>query len=199
MDRLNGRIAVITGAGSGIGAACAIEFIKQGMTVVGIGRRESRLDSVKQSIQGSLLSRFHVRKCDVQVEKDVLETFQWINQNFDGIDVLVNCAGVYRDGQLVGKYNIQDHKDTLYTTVMGTSYCIREAFNLMKSRKVPGHIFFITSQCVKENGRVPYWKDFNANMFVGSMHALKAMVETYRHEFRQEGVSIKTTVSWYIF
>ncbi|KAL5292888.1 DHRS11.2 family protein [Megaselia abdita] len=189
MDRLNDKIAAITGAGSGIGAACAIDFIKKGLIVIGIGRRENKLEAVKQSIPEDLRTKFHIRKCDVQVEKDVQDTFQWISEHFDGIDVLVNCAGVYREGELLGKYNIQDHKDSVYTTVMGTTYCVREAFGLMKS----GHIFFITSQFVKENGYIPYWEDFNANMFAGSMHALKAMVETYRQEFREKELSIKTT------
>lgn len=198
MDSLNGRIALITGAGSGIGAACAIDFVKNGLIVIGIGRRENRLDAVKQSVPEDLRNNFIARKCDVQVERDVLDTFKWIDETFQGIDVLVNCAGVYREGELVGKYNIQDHKDTLYTTVMGTTYCTREAFKFMRSRKVTGHMFFITSQVVKNNGHCPYWEDFNPNIFSGSVHALKAMVETYRQEFRDQKVCIKTTVSFFV-
>lgn len=196
MDRWRNKIAVITGAGSGIGAACAIDFVNSGMIVVGIGRRVGRLETVKNSMQSELVCNFHTRKCDVTVEQEVLDTFKWIIETFKGVDVLVNCAGIYKEGKLLDKYNTEFYKNSLYTVLMGALFCTRESFASMKERKVPGHIFFITSSLIKETGYIPYWEDAEINIFGASVHALKAMIETYRQEFREQEASVKTTVSF---
>lgn len=129
------------------------------------------------------------------MEQEVLDTFKWILEMFKGVDVLVNCAGIYRDGTLIDKYNTESYKNALHTVLMGAMVCKRESFASMKERNVPGHIFFITSSLVKESGAIPYWEDADINIFCGSSHALKAMVETYRQEFREQGAPVKTTVS----
>uniref|UniRef100_T1GLQ0 Uncharacterized protein n=1 Tax=Megaselia scalaris TaxID=36166 RepID=T1GLQ0_MEGSC len=196
MDRWRNKVAVITGAGSGMGAACAIEFIKAGIIVIGIGRRVGRIEYVKNSMPPDLIKNFHPVKCDVIVEKEVVDTFKWIVDTFGGVDVLVNCAGIYKEGTLVDKYNTESYKNCLYICLMGAMFATREAYASMKARNAPGHIFYITSSLVKETGYIPYWEQADINIMGANVHGLRAMVETYRQEFREHKAQVKTTVNY---
>ncbi|SPP88225.1 blast:Dehydrogenase/reductase SDR family member 11 [Drosophila guanche] len=69
MNRWLNRVAVVTGASSGIGAACCKDLVSKGMIVVGLARREHRLQELKSSLPDDQGARFHGRQCDVSVEQ----------------------------------------------------------------------------------------------------------------------------------
>jgi meso-butanediol dehydrogenase / (S,S)-butanediol dehydrogenase / diacetyl reductase len=84
--RLRGKIAIITGAGSGIGRGCAEAFLREGAKVVAVGRREQRLEAVAQSADALAVAADVSRADDVErVVCAAIETFGEVN-------VLVNCA-----------------------------------------------------------------------------------------------------------
>ncbi len=96
---MQGRIAVITGASSGIGRAAAFLFAQKGTTVVAVGRNEKDLAALRDSVK-SKKGSIKIHLADVtetsQLERMVSETVQ----NFGQIDVLVNAAGIIQNGTI---------------------------------------------------------------------------------------------------
>lgn len=192
MNRFHNKIAVVTGASSGIGAACATALVNSGMIVKALGRREHILKEVHDSLPENLRRNFHPTVCDVSKEDEVIKVFDDINKKHEGVHVLVNNAGIYRpEHRLTSKDNTDDMKATLNTNIMGVVYCTREAFHSMKDRNIAGHVVNINSI---SGHRVYYLPGFTMNIYPPTKHALTAMTETYRQEFSFAGTNIKVTV-----
>lgn len=192
MDRWQGKVAVVTGASSGIGAACVVDLVKAGMKVVALARREDRLKAVRNSLPTNLQSNVYLMKCDVTNEMEVFKVFKWIDSTLGGTHVLVNNAGILRQAQLMGKNNTADIRAVVDTNIMGVVYCVREAYQQMKAHKVSGHILIVNSIA---GHHVPVLPCASVNIYHGTKHAVTAMTETYRQEFSNDGSNVKITVS----
>lgn len=103
MERWVGKVALVTGASSGIGAAIADALARQGLKVIGLARRVEKVEENKKKL-GNVKGELIPRKGDVSKEEDINETFQWIKKEFGTIHVLVNNAGISRQGGLLGAY-----------------------------------------------------------------------------------------------
>lgn len=96
MGRLEGKIALVTGATSGIGRASAVLFAKEGARVICVGRNEERGRETLQMITnevGDGRARFF--SCDVSKTEDILGLYAFVDENYDGLDILFNNAGVF--------------------------------------------------------------------------------------------------------
>lgn len=93
MFDLNGKVAVITGASSGLGADAAIAYAKQGADVAILARRIDKLEEVKKEID-SLGRKCLALECDVTSEENVKNTIDTILKEYGHIDILLNNAGV---------------------------------------------------------------------------------------------------------
>jgi NAD(P)-dependent dehydrogenase (short-subunit alcohol dehydrogenase family) len=93
-SRLENKTAIITGAGSGIGRACAIALAREGAKVTLVGRRLDRLDEVAREIGDSAL----VVAADVSKNMEIDRAIERTVERFGGIDVLLNNAGVLHMG-----------------------------------------------------------------------------------------------------
>lgn len=189
MDRWVGKVAVVTGSSSGIGAAIAKDLAKAGMVVVGLARRIERVEALKDDLPESAKNLLHAVKCDVSKEEDILKTFKWVEEKFGGVDVLINNAGILPEADLLEAGNSQALRDVMDTNVMGLVLCSREACLSMKKRSVDGHVVHINSIA---GHRVPNFPKLN--IYVASKHAVTAITETMRNELRKEGTGIKVTV-----
>nr|CAD7443480.1 unnamed protein product [Timema bartmani] len=98
MERWSGRVALVTGASAGIGAAIVRELVKNGLIVVGLARRAELVEL--KGFPGKL----HAFKGDASKEEDILAAFDWIKKNLGRIDVLVNNAGVLHMLSLMGNF-----------------------------------------------------------------------------------------------
>lgn len=87
--KLTGNKILITGGGSGIGLGLTERFIKEGNTVIICGRRESVLQEVAAKFPGII-----TRVCDLEVERDRVELYEWIAGEHSDLSVLVNNAGI---------------------------------------------------------------------------------------------------------
>lgn len=193
MERWTNKVAVVTGASSGIGAAIATDLAKAGMIVVGLARRKERVDELKAQLPKSTKGSLHSFKCDVQQENEVVAAFAWVASKFGGVDVLINNAGIVRAGKLVGKDDTQGIRDTIATNIMGVVLCTREAFASMKARGVDGHIVLINSIAGHGVPRAPGMSSLN--IYPPTKHAVTAMTEVLRQELQAEGTKIKVTVN----
>lgn len=193
MNRWLNRTAVVTGASSGIGAAVCKDLVAKGLVVVGLARRENRLQELKAELPADQAARFHYRKCDISDEQQVIDTFAWIEKTLGGTDVLINNAGIVRHTAIVDQGNAADLRAILDTNVLGVSWATREAFQSQLRRKVDdGHIVIVNSVAGHSVPNVP---GFSFNMYAPSKHAITALTEVLRQEFLIKGTKTKITVS----
>uniref|UniRef100_A0A1B0DIX8 Dehydrogenase n=2 Tax=Phlebotomus papatasi TaxID=29031 RepID=A0A1B0DIX8_PHLPP len=192
MDRWVNRVAVVTGASSGIGAEIAKDLTKSGMIVVGLARRVERFDELKSGLPDEQKNNFHGLKCDVMDEEEVAKTFAAIEEKFGGIDVLVNNAGVYDPSmKLFQEGNSSKISETINTNITGFISCTREAFKSMKKRSFPGHIINMNSISGHNVPNLP--TDYYFNVYAATKHAITALTETERQEFAKERLGIKVS------
>lgn len=183
------RVALVTGASSGIGAACCKDLVAKGMIVVGLARREARLLELKASLPAEQAARFHARVCDVSVEQQVIDAIAWVDQTLGGADVLINNAGIVRLPNITDKGNTDDLRATLDTNVMAVSWCTREVFQSLQRRKVnDGHVVIINSVV---GHKVPM---YGLSMYAPSKYAVTALTDVLRWEFLKKGTKTKITV-----
>ncbi|XP_025203465.1 farnesol dehydrogenase-like [Melanaphis sacchari] len=142
MDKWVGKVAIVTGASSGIGAATCKQLVDSGMIVIGFARRENRLEELRETLTGKL-GQFHYYRVDLCSEQNIREAFAWVKVTFKSVDVLVNNAGVWKNSDVLG--NPQDWKLMFDTNVLGPSICSKEAVKVMKELKTNGHIININS------------------------------------------------------
>lgn len=191
MERWENRVAVVTGAGTGIGAAIAVDLVKAGLVVVALGCRETKLQKNREALSTDLQSKYHPIQCDVTNEEDVKKAFGWVDEVLGGTDILVNSEGLLHYGEnLVDPGNTDVISQTLDTNVTAVVFCVREAFNSMKRRNFDGHVIIMNSIAGHTTERIP-----GANMYIPSKHIVTAMAQTYRYEFAHAGTKVKITVS----
>nr|CAD7401959.1 unnamed protein product [Timema poppensis] len=134
MERWSGRVALVTGASAGIGAAIVRKLVKNGLIVVGLARRAELIEELSVELKGAP-GKLHAFKGDASKEEDILAAFDWIKKNLGRIDVLVNNAGVLYTTSLTDG-ETSHWKQIFDLNVLGLSICTREAFKLMKEKGV---------------------------------------------------------------
>ena len=93
MKELNDKIAIITGGGSGIGKGIALRFAEEGAIVIAVGRRKEPLEELCNEIKKKGNNAFYFC-ADVSNSSDVKELAKFINNKFNKLDILINCAGI---------------------------------------------------------------------------------------------------------
>lgn len=197
MDRWVGKVAVVSGASSGIGAAIAKDLAKSGMIVIGLARRAEIIDQLWHTLKSEnpeITGTIHSFKCDISLDIDVKAAFQWIDEKFGRVDVMINNAAVFIQGNLVDADNSMKLLDTINTNVFGVAICTREAFQLMQKHQInDGHVIIINSGA---GHSVPsaFTEIGSMNMYSPSKYAARAMTEVLRQEFQLLKTKIKITV-----
>lgn len=129
MFQLNGKIAVVTGAGSGIGKAVALLFAKQGAEVYPMDLNEEACNTTVTEIQKSN-GKAIAQVCDVTNQQQVKDAFSKIGN----LDILVNSAGVSHVGNV--ENTTESEFDRLYkVNVKGVYNCLQAAISVMKQNK----------------------------------------------------------------
>ncbi|WP_065647589.1 SDR family NAD(P)-dependent oxidoreductase [Pantoea eucrina] len=119
MSRFADKVVVITGAGSGIGAASAQRFAAEGASVVLVGRTEEKLRKVKEALPAG---KHLVVPCDVSDAEQVRQLSEKVSQHYGRADVLVNNAGSIVQGK-IHEVSPEDWKTLMGTDLDGVYYC----------------------------------------------------------------------------
>lgn len=136
------NIAVVTGAGRGIGRAIALMLGNAGAEVVVTARTESEIETVAGEISAAG-GRARAIRVDISGEEDIKRLFKSVSDDFNRLDILINNAGIGKYGKLVD--SDADDLDLMYSVnVRGTFLCCREAMRIMIPR-ASGYIINVSS------------------------------------------------------
>lgn len=141
-DTMRGKVALITGASSGIGEATAYALAAQGARVAASARRADRLHAVVQRIQNSGGQAISI-EADIADEAQANDIVNKTAQHWGRLDILVNNAGVMLLGKIANA-NTEDWRRMINVNVLGLMYTTRAALTVMQRQK-NGHIVNISS------------------------------------------------------
>jgi 3-oxoacyl-[acyl-carrier protein] reductase len=144
----DGRVAVVTGAGQGIGAAIAVRFARQGAAVALLDMNLETASAAAADIQNEG-GRALALQCDVSKSSEVDNAFASAVEEFGRLDILVNNAGANRDSMLF-RMTEEDWDTVLNTHLKGTFLCSRAAQKWMVKEKY-GKIVCISSRAALGN------------------------------------------------
>lgn len=172
-------VVCITGASSGLGAACALQYARRGVTVVLVARRADRLNDVAEQVRAAG-GTAQVIVADVSREEECTRIIEETITRFGGIDVLVANAG---RGNMASVEDTptQQWRDMFSLNVDSVFWCSRAVLPSMRARQ-RGHIVAISSVA----GR--YGHPFNA-AYVAAKHAVVGFIAALRAELVGSGVN----------
>lgn len=129
------KIAVVTGAGSGIGRAVAIALFNDGWTIVLAGRREEQLFETANACD---INRTLVVPTDITIPESVQHLFSQTTKTFGRLDLLFNNAGIGAPAKPFEELSLEDWQRVIDTNLTGAFLCAQEAFKIMKQQNPQG-------------------------------------------------------------
>ena len=142
MFRLDGKIALVTGASQGIGRAAALKLASQGAAVVLAARQLDKLESLAEEIRAAG-GRAHALQLDLSKPEAVAGQLQTLPEDFAGVNILVNNAGITRDG-LFMRMSLEQWNEVLNTNLTGSFAVTKELIRGMMRQRL-GRVIFVTS------------------------------------------------------
>jgi len=174
------RIALITGATSGIGEATARLLARNNFSLILTGRRKERLDDLKKELRS--LTEVETLKFDVRDRNAVQSAIQSLPSSWKEIDVLVNNAGNAHGFDPIQNGNVDDWDAMMDINVKGLLYVSREVIPLMVERK-QGHIINIGSIAGKEVYA-------GGNVYCASKFAVDALTKGMRLDLNAQHIKV---------
>jgi NAD(P)-dependent dehydrogenase (short-subunit alcohol dehydrogenase family) len=165
------RIALVTGAGSGIGRAVALGLLQDGFHVVLSGRRPEPLAEVAAIAEAAGQHALAI-PADVRDEHSVQALFDAIEQRYGRLDVLFNNAGVNAPAVPMDELSVERWRDVIDTNVTGVFLCARAAFGLMR-RQSPQGGRIINNGSISAHAPRPFSSPYTA-----SKHAVLGLTKT---------------------
>src|SRR4051812_44708772 len=174
MPRLAGKIAWITGAGSGIGEAAALALAEEGATTVLTGRTAEKLERVAARIkqQGG---EAHVQPADLMDSKQVQKVGEFIRHSLGRLDILVNNAGLNIRDRHWDKLTPEGIDELVHGNLSQALYCVTVALPLMRAQK-DGLLIHTASIAGRNAG------GFSGPIYGAAKHGVVAMSHTINQQ-----------------
>ena len=174
------KIALITGATSGIGKATAERFAAEGIHLIICGRRMERLLKLQEEL--SAKTKVHISCFDIRNKEEVFESIVNLPDEFSNIEILINNAGNAHGLDPIENGNVEDWDAMIDINIKGLLYITKAVLNNMVRQKT-GHIINIGSTAGKEV--YP-----NGNVYCASKHAVDALNQGMRIDLNQYGIRV---------
>lgn len=189
MERWANKVALVTGAGSGIGAQICHDLCDNKVIVVGLDFKEDFLGSVAKKIRTkNSNARFSTILCDLTQEDQIKAAFELIQKDYGGVDILVNCAGIICDSTLMEENRMEVFTKLIQTNLLAVISCTQKAMKSMSERDVEGHI---VNLCSVSGHCVPVFPGFKPVTTVYSMS--KFGMTAFNRLLNQELIYYKNT------
>ena len=167
----NGRVALVTGAGTGVGKAVALALLKDGYRVALAGRRKEMLEqTVKEA--GANGKNALVMPTDVSKPDQVAALFARIKETFGRLDVLFNNAGLNAPGIPLEELTFEQWKAVVDVNLTGAFLCTQEAFRIMKDQTPRGGRI-INNGSISAHAPRP-----NSSPYTASKHAITGLTKS---------------------
>lgn len=144
-NRVKGKIALITGATSGIGKSCAIALAKLGMNLIITGRRENLLIELKKELEEKFSVQVLAIQLDVRNADEVKDKLSSLSNEWKNIDILINNAGLAAGLDKLYHNSTEDISNVIDTNIKGLLYVTNAIVPHMIERDVPATIINIGS------------------------------------------------------
>jgi serine 3-dehydrogenase (NADP+) len=180
---INGQVAVVVGASSGIGRAAAVLFAREGAKVVAAARREDRLQSLKEELAKEQ-HEITVRRADASIPKDMEQLAHETLEHFGKIDVLVFATGTNIPDRAMARLTPQLWNSVVEVNLNGAFYATYAVLPSMR-KAGGGHLIYVASI----SGVIT---DVSGAAYQASKRGLLGMAHAIRLEEKQN--SIKTSV-----
>jgi NADP-dependent 3-hydroxy acid dehydrogenase YdfG len=180
-DFLANKVALITGASSGIGEATALVLARAGVRVALVARREAQLQDLQKVIaeNGGDAAIF---VADVGDEAQAFAAAEWAEKTFGAVDILVNNAGIIRPGN-VATQSGQEWRDTFNINLLAPMYMSQAVLPGMKAQGA-GHIVNISSNAAKIPGGL------GQSSYAASKYGITAFSSALRKEVAVDGIRV---------
>jgi serine 3-dehydrogenase len=174
MVAIKDQVVLITGASSGIGAACARAFAEARTKLVLAARRRDRLEQLADELNQEFASEIHLLQMDVRDRSQVEAALQSLPEPWGNIDILVNNAGLSRGLDKLYEGDVQDWEEMIDTNIKGLLYVTRSVVPGMVARG-RGHVINIGS--IAGHQTYP-----SGNVYCGTKAAVRAISEGLKQD-----------------
>lgn len=173
--RLSGKIALITGGGTGIGLDIAKKYVEEGAYVYITGRRENKLQEAVSTIGKNI----DYVVADVTKKEDMEKVAEKIKNEKGKLDILIANAGI---GNYIAIENVtlEEFNRVMYTNVLGTYYCAQVCLPLMKE----GSTIILNTSVTASLG-LP-----NFSLYIAAKSAMKSFIHTWTNELRDRKIRV---------
>lgn len=173
--RLSGKIALITGGGTGIGLDIAKKYVEEGAYVYITGRRENKLQEAVSTIGKNI----DYVVADVTKKEDMEKVAEKIKNEKGKLDILIANAGV---GNYIAieDVTLEEFNRVMYTNVLGTYYCAQVCLPLMKE----GSTIILNTSVTASSG-LP-----NFSLYIAAKSAMKSFIHTWTNELRDRKIRV---------
>ncbi len=182
-----GRTAIVTGAGSGIGRGCAQALVADGWRVAFVGRRREALDeSIAgcSDIHGEVHARAIAVPTDVGDPASVAALFDTVKASFGRLDLLFNNAGVSSMSALLEDLPFEQWQASVAANLTGTFLCTQQAFRLMKAQTPQGGRI-VNNGSISAHAPRP-----NSIAYTATKHAVTGITKTASLDGRKYGIAV---------
>ena len=176
------KIALITGATSGIGRASALKFAENNFNIIITGRREEKLKELNDEILSNYSIKVHSLNFDIRNLDEVNSAIDSLPEDWKSIDVLINNAGLAVGVSQIQEGIIDDWERMIDTNIKGLLYITRKVCPLMICQN-KGHIINIASIAGKEV--YP-----GGNVYCASKHAVDALSKAMRIDMLKHNIKV---------
>jgi NADP-dependent 3-hydroxy acid dehydrogenase YdfG len=174
------QIAVVTGAGSGVGQAVVWRLARAGWRVALVGRRAATLDeTIRQAGAGA--GRLLAVPCDISDQAAVAAMRDTVQAQLGPVDVLVNAAGTNTPRRSLDQLDAEDYRQVVRTNLDGAFYCVQAFLPSMRERHTGTIVNIISDAGLRANAKA-------GSAYVASKFGLAGLTESINAEERTQGV-----------
>ncbi|MFI6114840.1 SDR family oxidoreductase [Kitasatospora sp. NPDC051164] len=178
----HGRVAIVTGGGSGLGRASALALLEAGWTVAVAGRRKDALEETA-ALAGPAAARVLPVPTDIRSPEEVARLFDTVHDRYGRLDLLFNNAGAAAPRRPITETPFEDWNRVLDTIVTGGFLCAREAFRVMSAQTPQG------GRIINNGAPSAYVPRPHSIAYTAAKHAVLGLTKVLALDGRPYGIS----------